>query len=87
MGSFTQGVAITFGTRIGTSILAFASSIVIARELGPSSYGAYTLIILVPSILTQLGSLGIELANTYFVANRKYKIDEIASNSLFSALS
>jgi O-antigen/teichoic acid export membrane protein len=61
-------------------------TIVIARVLGPSGKGAYSLILLVSTLLFILGNLGINISNVYFGGKQKYSWAEIASNSLILAL-
>jgi len=83
---FIRDTAITFSTHIITVVLALAAAIVIARVLGPEGKGAYSLIILVPTLLALLGNLGMGIANTYFGGSKKYNWNELVSNSLVSAL-
>ncbi len=85
MTSFKKGGLITFLTQVLVFIFGFATSIILARVLGPEGKGIYTLIILIPAVLGMLGTLGIEIANVYFSANRKYKLSDIVSNSLISS--
>jgi O-antigen/teichoic acid export membrane protein len=44
------------------------SGIVVARALGPMDRGYLALLALVPAVLWQLGSLGLPVATTYFIA-------------------
>jgi len=83
---FVKDTLITFSTQITMVVLGLAATIVMARVLGPSGKGAYSLIILVPTLLLSLGNLGIGLANVYFGGSKKYKWNELVSNSLVSAL-
>src|SRR3954471_15100982 len=46
------------------------SGVLSARLLGPTDRGYLAIVILVPSIISQAGSLGISLALTYFIARR-----------------
>jgi O-antigen/teichoic acid export membrane protein len=46
------------------------SGILSARLLGPTDRGYLALLILIPSTIAQLGSLGISLATTYYIAKR-----------------
>ena len=66
--------------------LTFGVGIIIARVLGPEGKGAYSLIILVPSMLSVIGNLGIGIANAYFSGKKKYELSDIASNSVILAL-
>jgi len=76
---------ITFVSRIIMIIVGVTSSVILARILGPSGRGVYTLIFLFPTIFSMLGSLGIETSNTYFTGSKKYKLSDIVSNSLVFA--
>ncbi len=83
---FAKDSLVTFSTRVLTAGLGIAITIVIARALGPSAKGTYTLIILLPSLLTGLGNLGIGIANVYFVGSGRYRTADLVSTSLISAL-
>jgi len=84
--TLSQGVMTIFSTRILTVALSFITQIIIARVLGPTGKGAYSLIILVPTLLVNLGNLGIGISNTYFIGKKKYALNDIVSNSLISAI-
>ncbi len=86
MNSISKNSTITFLSQILTFILGFVTSIILARTLGPKGKGIYALIILIPTLMLKLGSLGIENANVYFTGSKKYKIDDIVSNSLLSSI-
>ncbi len=77
---------ITFLTQVSVLIFGFATSIILARVLGPADRGIYALILLIPAMLGMLGTLGIDGANVYFSANRKHKLSDIISNSLISSI-
>ncbi len=83
---YIKNIFITFSTQIITVILGVVTAIVIAKVLGPEGKGSYTLIILVPTLLATLGSLGIGIANVYFGGSLKYDWADLASNSVISAL-
>jgi stage V sporulation protein B len=55
------------GNFLSTAFLA-VSSIVVARLLGPASYGSYTLVLVVPQILQLFVGLGVTFAITRFSA-------------------
>jgi len=83
---FVKDTLVTFSTQIIIVILGIAVAVAIARALGPEGKGAYSLIILVPTLLATLGNLGIGIANTYFGGSGKYDWAKLASNSLIAAL-
>jgi O-antigen/teichoic acid export membrane protein len=86
MTSLKKSGLITFLTQVSVFIFGFATSIILARALGPEDRGIYALIILIPAVMGMLGTLGIEIANVYFSANKKYKLSDIISNSLVSSI-
>ena len=86
MTSLKKSGLITFLTQVSVFIFGFATSIILARVLGPEDRGIYALIILIPAVMGLLGTLGMEIANTYFSANKKYKLSDIVSNSLVSSI-
>ena len=86
MNSLKKNSLITFLTQVSIFIFGFVTSIILARVLGPTDRGIYALIILIPTALGMLGTLGIEIANVYFSANRRYELSDIISNSLISSI-
>jgi O-antigen/teichoic acid export membrane protein len=86
MTSISKNIAITFSSQILIFAFGFIASIILARALGPTGKGIYVLIILIPTVMLKLGSLGIEAANVYFTGSKQYEIKDIISNSLISAL-
>lgn len=82
MENFFKNSIITFITEAGIFILGFFSLIIITRMLGPAGKGIYSLILLIPSLMLTFGSCGIGAANIYFTGNKKYKVEDVISNSL-----
>jgi O-antigen/teichoic acid export membrane protein len=78
-------VFVTFGGRIALLVLSAASTVVVARSLGPGGRGsvavAYSLVVL----LVQFGSLGLVSANPYFVARDASTRSAIVTNSVWLA--
>ncbi len=84
--SFSKNSIITFLTEILIFIFGFIILVIITRILGPEKKGIYSLILLVPALIINFGSFGIGNANVYFIGSKKYKIQDIASNSLLLAV-
>jgi len=82
MGNFLKNSAITFFTDISSLVLSFIAMIILTRVLGPGGKGIYSLILLIPGMMMTFGSFGLESANAYFIASKKYKVQEVFSNSL-----
>lgn len=85
MNSISKNIFITFSSQILLFILGLVTSIVLARFLGPTGKGIYTITILIPNFMEKFGSLGIESSNVYFTGSKRYKIEDIVSNSLISS--
>jgi len=85
--NFTQNVGITFFTRLFTLVISLVSSVIIARLLGPTGKGILFLVILVPSFIALIASLGIEISNVYYIGQNKYSLQDIIGNSVFTTVS
>ena len=66
--------------------LGFGISIILARWLGASGRGAYTLMLLTAMLLARFGSLGIEVSNAYYAAHRDAPLPAMIANSLLVCL-
>lgn len=84
--SFIRNSLLNFNRNILTMILGFASSIIIARALGPEKQGIYALVVLLPNMLVTFLNVGIGSASVYYVGKRKYSIETIVSTNVFLAL-
>ncbi len=80
--TFAQQVAETFGTRVFLILINAVNTILIARLLGPEGRGQYAVAIAVAAIGAQVLSLGLQSANTYFVARDRTLLNGLTSNSL-----
>ncbi|MFC1828184.1 flippase [Thermodesulfobacteriota bacterium] len=86
MKSLKKSGLITFLSSSVIFIVGFPISIILARVLGPIDRGIYALIILIPTVMLKLSSLGIGTANIYFTGNKQYEIKDLISNSFISAI-
>jgi O-antigen/teichoic acid export membrane protein len=77
-GSLTRGASITFAARLAALILGTASSVIVARALGPAGRGQYVLIVLIPTFLQVSGGLGLDQAIVYLVARNRDDARSIA---------
>lgn len=75
-----------FFTQIAATVLITLISIVNARYLGPSGLGIMSLVVVVLTLLSMFGNLGIGLSNIYFGGKKRYSWEELTTNSLVSAL-
>ncbi len=63
-----RGSLLLFAGNFLSTVILAVSTIIIARLLGPEGYGAYTLVILIPSIFQTLLGLGVNTAITRYSA-------------------
>lgn len=85
-GTFSQKVMSTFLAQILSLVLSVASSVIIARWLGPSGKGVVDLALIVPGMMVLFLGAGIEVANVYFTASRRLDVASLAANSVGFAL-
>jgi O-antigen/teichoic acid export membrane protein len=73
------------GTQALTLLLGIGSSILLARTLGPTERGNLALYILIPGLISSLGSQGIHEATIYFLGKEKYKYSQVFPSNLLVA--
>jgi O-antigen/teichoic acid export membrane protein len=78
-------VFLTFGGKAATLLLGLATTVVIARELGPSGQGLFAVAYSLTLLLVQFGGLGLTTANPYFVARDRTAVPRVVANSLWLA--
>ncbi len=71
MSGIARGASITLAARLAALVIGIASSVVVARALGPAGKGEYALIILIPALFQLAGGLGLDQAVVYLVARRR----------------
>ncbi|MGD2152840.1 MAG: oligosaccharide flippase family protein, partial [Gemmatimonadales bacterium] len=70
-GGLARSASITLTARVAALLLGVASSVIVARALGPAGRGQYALIILIPTFLQISGGLGLDQAIVYLVARNR----------------
>ena len=84
-GSFASGVAVTFATRLLILVCVVASSVIVARWLGPEGTGALAVLNVTVALALQLGSAGLPSATTYFIAKDRSSLARVwASGAMFN---
>ena len=78
-------VFLTLAGKVTVLGLGFATVVVVARELGTATTGAFLVAYSLTLLLTQVGGLGLTTANPYFAAREPSRIAQIVSNSLWLA--
>jgi O-antigen/teichoic acid export membrane protein len=77
-----RNVLETYGTRILVIFVTFATTIVIARELGPTGRGLYAVAATLGAIGAQFGNFGMHASNIYFVAKDRTHLPALIGNTL-----
>jgi len=79
---FIRQVAETYFTRIFVVALGFVNSILVTRILGPEGRGMFAVANTVAAMGVQLGNLGLQSSNTYYVAREPQTLPVLLGNSL-----
>jgi len=66
--SFIRNSVLTLLGTVGRVVLSMVSQILISRILGPVGKGLYAFLVQIPTVLVPLSSLGLNYANTYYIA-------------------
>ncbi|MEM3071802.1 MAG: flippase [Candidatus Anstonellales archaeon] len=84
--SFFKGTALTIISGLINLGVGLATSIILARVLGPEGKGIFTLAILLPSLIVTFGNFGIGPATAFFVAREDFQRQKILGNNVFLSI-
>lgn len=79
-------VVLMLTTRVGVLLLGVATTVLVARSLGPSGRGTVAVALSFTMLLVQFGTLGLSTANPFFTATSPADRARIVSNSVWLAL-
>lgn len=79
---FVRKVAETFATRILLIGIGLATSVIVARILGPEGRGLYAVAVAIGAIGVQFGNMGLHASNTYSAARKRSLVPTLVGNSL-----
>jgi O-antigen/teichoic acid export membrane protein len=79
---FVRKVAETYATQIFLIGIGLATSVTVARVLGPQGRGLYAVAIALGMTGVQLGNLGLHASNTFYVARNRALLPALIGNSL-----
>lgn len=83
---FAHKVGETMATRVALIAIGLATSVLIARSLGPEGRGLQAAIAVLTAVGVQFGNLGLHSSNTYYVAKRHGLLPTLVGNSLLVSL-
>jgi O-antigen/teichoic acid export membrane protein len=79
---FIQDSVSVLGNRVFIIIISFATSILLARYLGPEGKGLMVSLLVYPTLLVSLAELGIRQSATYLIGKKEYSERDIISQVL-----
>ncbi|MCM1992497.1 polysaccharide biosynthesis C-terminal domain-containing protein [Oceanirhabdus seepicola] len=79
--SYRKNIVSNFKTQIMVSVLAFMTSIIIARSLGPENKGYVGYIILIFTLIGEYGNLGVLKASIFFQKRSNYDEEYVFINN------
>lgn len=77
MSSFAKNVSWSLFTKLAGIIIAFLSSVMTARFLGPDGRGMYAFYTLILNTIVQFGNLGLPTAIVYTISKDKAKLNSV----------
>lgn len=80
---FLKSVSITFTSQVSTIFIGLITSVIVARYLGPSGKGVFTLLSVLTSLAVMFGNLGFPAAQIYFLGKRSELLPSITSISVW----
>lgn len=83
---FMRGAAVLIGGRAGFHILGLLTGVLLARGLGPEGRGSYLAVLLWPTILGWLATLGMTKATTYLRSRHPHHERDLITIGLWVAL-
>lgn len=83
--SFTRRTLVTFLSQSVGFVLVMATSVIVARVLGPDGKGVYSIALLVPSLLTAFSYLGVGPATCFYIGKRAFPLPDILGNNIISS--
>ncbi|UCF04457.1 MAG: oligosaccharide flippase family protein, partial [bacterium] len=84
--SFIRNVSITLATRCALFVIGLATSIVLARAVGPEGKGILSLAILASAVIFYATNLGIGMGAGYFLGRRKVSLELLTGTWLTLSL-
>ena len=79
--TIVSGAAAGWTAQVSIYILGFVASVLIARALGPEGRGEYYLPVTAAAAAVTIVHLSLESANTYFYAERRFSLSQLARNA------
>ncbi|MFA6190590.1 MAG: flippase [Candidatus Staskawiczbacteria bacterium] len=82
MASFTKNVSVTFFIRVATALITVIITVIMARVLGPTGQGIYSVAVLFPSLLLIFTGFSLNSTVTYFLGKGEYPQKQVIGTSV-----
>lgn len=76
-----DGISV-FGTQLFILVIGFISGVILARGLGPAGRGTFSALLVYPTMLISLLSMGMRQATVYYLGAKKYSESDIVGVTL-----
>jgi O-antigen/teichoic acid export membrane protein len=83
---FFRKVTETYVTQISLIVVGVATTVVVARILGPEGRGFLAVAVAISGLGVQFGNLGLNVSNTYYVAKDRSLLPKLLGNTLVISL-
>ena len=80
--SLTKDGISVFGTQLLILVIGFISGVILARVLGPGGKGVLSALLVYPTIMISLLSMGMRQATVYYLGTKKYSESDIVGVTL-----
>lgn len=77
-----RNVLETYGTRLLVLVVTFATTVVVARVLGPAGRGLFAVAATLGAVGAQFGNFGLHASNIYYVAKDRALLPDLMGNTL-----
>jgi len=84
--NFQRSIIIVYITRIILFLISFVLSLIIANTLGPEGNGIYATHLVIVTAIAQLGLIGLNTGNTYFISKNKKNLPNIIGATILLAI-
>jgi O-antigen/teichoic acid export membrane protein len=81
--SLGRATTLSFASQVASLVTTFLSGVIIARTLGPSGKGTYSLVVLAYAFVVLIGNLGVPVFVASTVGKQKHGVDTLLRNSFF----
>ena len=81
-----RSVAATVATRFTLLGIGLATTVLIARALGPEGRGTYAIAVAMTALAVQFGNIGLHASNTWVLARDKTALGSVIANSVWASL-